>query len=424
MNQFFAILKKEIIVLLRDKIGWMMMFVLPIILVLIITVIQDSAFDNLGSKKIDVLVQNKDTLSIGEEFITSLSRNPQFIIKTIDPSSEELVLKDIINKGEADVGFIIPENFSSSILSQAANIGDKMSTSIQGGDSKTISIPTEDIDFKIFFDPSIQSSFKTAISTGIRAVILELEALKMVEHFFSSSDMGSAPPDLLEAVNNDIVKLKEYSTQTATESIPNSTQHNIPAWTVFAIFFIALSFSSNIVYEKNSACYTRLQLMPINFLSSLSGKLITYIFLCIFQTLILFLIGHFVFPMLDLPQLEIPKNIGLLLVVVSVISLAATSYGLLIGSYAKTLQQSNGISAVSVMIFAAVGGIWVPSFVMPDSFNIISEFSPLKWGVSLFSGVFVRGEGIAFLKYDFLKLIGFILICFIFVFFKFRKDNK
>jgi ABC-2 type transport system permease protein len=34
---------------------------------------------------------------------------------------------------------------------------------------------------------------------------------------------------------------------------PNSVQHNVPAWTLFAIFFIVIPLSINIVKEKTRA---------------------------------------------------------------------------------------------------------------------------------------------------------------------------
>lgn len=423
MNQFLAILKKEFLVLVRDKVGWLMMFFMPIFLVLIITAIQDSAFNNISSKKIDVYIQNLDTSALGNKLIGSLGENEQFIVHEFDGTTPIVKIKEDINKGNADVGIVIPQDFTHCVVAKATNISEKMTASIQGADSDTVVTDTDTMGIELYFDPAIQSSFKTAIQTGIKTIIFKLEANKMIDHFYENAGSDGAPEDVTLALNQNIISLEEKSTQTDSELIPNSTQHNIPAWTVFAMFFIALSFSSNIVYERKSACYSRILMMPVNFFSSLIGKLITYVALCFFQAIVLFLIGRYLFPLLGLPMLEFPANLGLLLLVITVISLAATSYGLLIGTYANSLHQSNGVSAISVMIFAAIGGIWVPSFVMPDSFQIISEFSPLKWGTSLFSGVFLRGEGIAYLKYDFLKLFSFIAICFIFVYIKFRKEN-
>ena len=43
------------------------------------------------------------------------------------------------------------------------------------------------------------------------------------------------------------------------ELIPNSVQHNVPAWTLFAIFFIIVPLSINIVKEKSQGTFVRLR---------------------------------------------------------------------------------------------------------------------------------------------------------------------
>ena len=46
-------------------------------------------------------------------------------------------------------------------------------------------------------------------------------------------------------------------------------------------------------------------------------------------------------------------------------SLAATGYGLMVGTLAKTYEQASMFGAVSIVIAAALGGIMVPTYVMP-----------------------------------------------------------
>ena len=47
--------------------------------------------------------------------------------------------------------------------------------------------------------------------------------------------------------------------------------------------------------------------------------------------------------------------------------------------------------AVSVVILAAVGGIMIPSFVMPDSLKILMNISPLHWCIEAYYGLFLEG---------------------------------
>ena len=87
--------------------------------------------------------------------------------------------------------------------------------------------------------------------------------------------------------------------------------------------------------------------------------------------------------------------------------MAATSYGLLIATYFKTPQQALSFGSISVVMLAAIGGIWVPVFVMPQVLQNISIISPLNWGLNVFNDLFLRGASISEIMPGLLKLLTF-----------------
>jgi ABC-2 type transport system permease protein len=131
----------------------------------------------------------------------------------------------------------------------------------------------------------------------------------------------------------------------------------------------------------------------------------------------------FVFPYLGLPELKMPTNI-LALIVISVLSAyAAISYSLLIGVYAKTQDQAGGFGAISIIIFAAIGGIWVPSFIMPEYMQNIGMISPLHWCIEGYYSLFLKNGEWNELTGTFIYLLLFIFGCQFFTFIKLRKQN-
>ena len=82
------------------------------------------------------------------------------------------------------------------------------------------------------------------------------------------------------------------------------------------------------------------------------------------------LIGVYLFPSLGLPVLDISGRIGLLFVVTIFAGLAAIGLGLLLGTVARTQEQSAPFGATFVVILAAMGGVWVPVFVMPKIMQV------------------------------------------------------
>jgi ABC-2 type transport system permease protein len=73
-------------------------------------------------------------------------------------------------------------------------------------------------------------------------------------------------------------------------------------------------------------------------------------------------------------------------------ALAATGYGIMVGTLARSHEQASMFGAVSIVIAAALGGIMVPTYVMRRYLQAVSAWSPLGWGLAAFQDTLVRGE--------------------------------
>jgi ABC-2 type transport system permease protein len=136
-----------------------------------------------------------------------------------------------------------------------------------------------------------------------------------------------------------------------------------------------------------------------------------YLLVAFLQILVVFSIGVFIFPIIDLPRLNIPNEILSMFLIVFLTGLSAVSYALVVGVFAKTQEQANGFGAISIIIFAAIGGIWVPTFVMPEYLQIISKISPLNWCLEGFYALFLRQTSFVELLPIISFLTLFILLC-------------
>ena len=174
------------------------------------------------------------------------------------------------------------------------------------------------------------------------------------------------------------------------EILPNSVQHNVPAWSLFAIFFIVVPLSINIVKEKGQGTQIRLITNPVPYAVLIAGKTATYLLICIIQFLLMVAVGIYLFPYLDLPILDVTGKMTLLIIVALFSGLAAIGFGILLGTVAKTQEQSAPFGATSVVILAAIGGVWVPVFAMPKVMQYVSHISPMNWGLNAFYDVLLR----------------------------------
>jgi len=189
------------------------------------------------------------------------------------------------------------------------------------------------------------------------------------------------------------------------------------------MFFMVVSLGSNIVKERVNGSFLRLKTMPTSFMLVMFSKMSVYVLVAILQVILTFSMGIWILPRIGLPELTLPTDLIAFTLVVFMSSMAAVSYALMIGSIARTQEQANGFGAVSIIIFGAIGGILVPTFVMPSYMQMVSNFSPLHWCLEGFYILFLKGGSWQELRSVFLFLGIFILICQLCTYFKLKIEK-
>ena len=161
----------------------------------------------------------------------------------------------------------------------------------------------------------------------------------------------------------------------------------------------------------------------MSYATVLGGKSIVYLGVCLIQFTLMLLVGLYLFPLLGLPKIDVSGKLPMLYTVALFSGLAAIGLGLLLGTIAKTQEQSAPFGAILVVIMAAIGGVWVPVFVMPELMQLLSKISPMNWGLQAFYDVFLRNvDFVKILPKISLLLLFFILTLFIAVIYN-RNQN-
>ncbi len=390
MHKLLASAYKETLLLSRDIGGIAILFIMPLVLVITITLIQDNAFKSITDNKVAVLIVDHDKGEVSKNILEGLSDSNSFEI--VESSSEEDA-SEAVFKGDFQLAIIIPKDLSSDLQKKVqynvAGILEKF-----GLEEDTIpSAGNQSVqkEVSLYFDPATQLTYKNSVKNGIDKMISQIETQSIYRAF--QEQIGEEEP-IFETEK--FIKFKEVMpTKGDKEFIPNSAQHNVPAWTLFAIFFIIVPLSINMVKEKTQGTFVRLRTNPVRYATVLGGKTLVYLCVCLIQFTLMLLIGVFLFPMMGLPGLEIFDRLPLLFIVATFAGLAAIGLGLLLGTVAKTQEQSAPFGATFVVILAALGGVWVPVFVMPKFMQILSNISPMNWGLNGFYDVFLRNANLS-----------------------------
>lgn len=387
---------KEILLLKRDLGGLIILFVMPLVLVITVTLIQDSTFKSVSDSKIQILLVDKDKGSVSKTVFDNLEKSSLFSVVTqIDHKDiTEEMAKEAVYKGKFQLAIVIPQNLSSDLQEKIDQNVAKIVSSMGLTDSTATKEPQRIIkekEVKLYFDPAVQMSFKNAVMSSVDKMISQIETKSIYTTFQNQLGEGTT-----EFEQKSFITFKEIIPKINNKEVrPNSVQHNVPAWTLFAIFFIVIPLSINIVKEKSQGTFVRLLTNPVSNLVVMIGKTITYLIICMIQFYMMVAVAIFLFPTIGLPSLNIEGHWFLASVVALFSGFAAVGFGILLGTVASTQEQSAPFGATSVIILAAIGGVWVPVFAMPTIMQYIAKSSPMNWGLEAFYDVLLRSVSFA-----------------------------
>jgi len=392
MYRLWASAYKEFLLLTRDFGGLAILFLMPLLLVITITIIQDGTFKTLKETKIPILMVDLDKGDVSKNIHENLITSGQFEVAM---RTDEKMVQELVQNGEYQLAIVIPENLSNDLnLKVSENVeGILEKFSMEEENIPMVKSKLEPKVVKLYFDPATQFSFRNTIKSGIDQMVSKIESQTIYKAF--QEELTDDPSEQIFDTEA-FIKFTEIVPGGGTEKamIPSSTQHNIPAWTLFAIFFIILPLSINMVKEKNQGTFIRLRTSPVSYATVLGGKTVVFIIVALIQFALMLLVGVYLFPLIDLPELDVSGKLPLLFFVAFFAGLAAVGLGLLLGTVAKSQEQSAPFGATFVVILAALGGVWVPVFAMPRFMQALSNISPMNWGLNAFYDVFLRNVGL------------------------------
>ena len=380
---------KEFKLLFRDIGGLITLFAMPIILVLVVTSIQDSTYQSISASKIPILWIDHDQDSISLKVKKELEASQSFSLITTanNKAITEAAAKELVFKGKYQMAIVIPKNLTSDLNIKVRQNVDEILDEMGMSTSTYEPVEVEKKEIRMYFDPATQVAFKNGIKSNIDKMVAQLESDAIYKTFETQLGGNSSA-----SFNDTFISFKEIVPQEKnTDVVPNSVQHNVPAWTLFAIFFIMVPLSINIVKEKNQGTYLRLISSPTSNSVLYLGKIITYLVICLLQFYTILIIAKVVFPYMSLPELNLSiAKIALMSVLTLTAGLAAIGMGILLGIVSKTQEQSAPFGATFVVILAAVGGVWIPVFAMSPTMQIASKTSPMNWALNGYYDIMLR----------------------------------
>jgi ABC-2 type transport system permease protein len=189
---------------------------------------------------------------------------------------------------------------------------------------------------------------------------------------------------------------------------PTSVQQNVSAWLVFGMFFVIAAVSNLFVEERRCGALARLQSLGVPDWVLLLSKALPYFGVNVLQAVAMLMVGAWVMPLLGGDALAFDQiHWAALAMVVASVSAAAVSLALMLSCLVRTHAQAAAVGPVLNVLMAAIGGIMVPTFVMPAFMQNLARLSPMNWGLEGLLTVLLRGGGVAGAAPHALRLLVF-----------------
>jgi ABC-2 type transport system permease protein len=410
LPQVFAIALKELKILLKDLEALALLFAMPVFFILAMSFALEGVFEaGTADHPIEMLIVNMDKGPMAEEISKHMATVEGFKI-TDEIEGKPLTrqkAEDLVREKDSPVAIIFENDFSESVARFVTSPGSHLPV------------------VALIIDPATNRQLLAPVKAAIGALVERRVAIarqfqqirekfptlgKEVHGFLPENEI---PP----AAHNQTVRLVVTSSEKTLGTVrPSATEQNVPGYAVFGVFFIVLPLATGFMRERQDGTFRRMLAAPISKWTLLLGKLLPYYLVNLVQIASMFAVGALVF------QIRLGSFSGLVTVSLA-LAACANGLGLMVAALGKTEAQMGALGVFFAVVLSALGGIMVPTFVMPQIMRSLSRLTPHAWALSGYHDVMLRGLGFGGVFKETSVLLGFAALFFLIALWRFRFEE-
>ena len=380
LDLLWILASKDIQLFLVDKKAAALCFLVPIILA--------SGFEYVFSKplqnedlKLPLLIVREDNSPLAIKLADALLKSTK--LEAAPASREEALRK--IERRSARIALIIPKDFASQIALKKK-------------------VPA----IEILHHPS--SSLESKWAEGIFTEIAFREAAPELLGFWlpGASSLKLERP----------FEVKKEPFPTGMDISRQAYSHSFSGMTMQYLLFWGMDCGLLLLRERRQGIWKRLKAAPIPLPTLLGGKIIATALIALTQILFTFSFGSLVF------GVAINGSILGFLIMAIATALLSAATGLLIAAVGGTENRARSMAILSILSLSILGGLWLPSFMLPLYVQNFSLLLPTTWMIKGFEGVIWQGMGLVDASYCALVTLLFSTAFIGFSILKFQSTNQ
>jgi ABC-2 type transport system permease protein len=396
MNRIFDITQKDILQILRNRMTFLFLLIMPIAFTLLFGL----AFGGSGQpsdNRLPVGFLDQDGGAISMQLHTLLSNSTVIRLDTT-AGRTATDLAGLVGSNKLAAALVIPSGYSQSVRS-----GTPLKLGFYADPSQA---STSTVESELLVDSNqLASAVRTA---SIAAKIMNDPAV-----------FDPALTSALAAWQNPPIKVtitSGVSSKPQSQNVLSMAQSSPAMMIQFAIAGL-LTAATVIVNERKTRALQRLLTTSTSRFQILMGHYLAIFSLIFVQFLLLMLFGQ----LLHVNYLRLPQA-TLLVALLTAVCIAAM--GLLIGVLAKSDEQAIVFSLIPMFVLSGLGGAWVPLEYTGATFQAIGHVSPVAWAMDGFKNIVARGLGFTSVLLPCAALFGYALFFFALALWRFQRVSE
>ena len=345
MRRFRALIKKEMIHMLRDPRTLIFIFMMPVLQLVLLGYV-----NNTDVKNVPTVVFNQDNSPASRALLDSFRATGYFSFDYSVYSQTEV--NTMVAGGQAKVGIVIPPDYSSKLGS---------------GETADVLVLIDGS------DPTIASFVLSAAQLAGQAHGVSIRSQSLA--LKGSISGGSGPIDVRTSVlyNPDL----------------RSSYNVVPGLIAVILFQTATSLTAlAIVKERERGTIEQLIVTPIRSWELILAKIIPYILVSYADTILILAVGTILF------GVPIRGSLLLLFAMTGLYLLPTLGYGLLISTVARTQQQAQLMIMPFMLPAMMLSGYIFPISSLPIALQYVGELLPTTYFIYVMRAIVVKGVGI------------------------------
>lgn len=393
LNQIFALTWKELKVFFKDIGAVVFVFLQPFMFIVVMSTAMSGTFRAPEDQPIPILIVNEDAGSIAATVVEQLGDLAGFTIETTwDGRPLDLAQAEaLIVAGKRNLALHFPADFSA-VLEGALTATETHTATV-----RLIADPATPGQVFAPIQGAVQGVIERTTLTALAPqgldylfkVVAPETPLERQREFRAQAEQALAQGRLAGGSGQSPVVLERVAPSAMpVQKFPDTYQQNVPGYTIYGIFWIVTMLASAVLVERRDGTFRRLLAAPLPRGVMLFGKFAPYYLINLLQLAVMLGASSLLFGMKlgDAPA-------GLIAVCLGAAA-AATGLGVLVAGLARTEAQIGGLTTLMLLTMSALGGCFVPRFIMPGWLRTAGLITPHAWALDAFQDLFVRGYGL------------------------------